>query len=424
MPTSNAFRVSTLVARTITEFNNNINYIYSTANQDYVEMFDGKTYATGGTINVKVPGYPAVERGLSVTPTAIQDLVVPLTITEDDIYNVTREISIFDAQFSIVGYDGALTEDVESRIVDNYAYPAFLSLSQELEKEIYYKLKISSWYSPIDTLDALSGVNNFAAVQTVDTLMGQLQLPAQDRSMIYNFQDAANVSASLQNMFNEGVNTKVTEQAWIGGSSDKGRLAGLDCYRSNVFVKHESGTLVGETDLTVVSVSSDGTEIVIQGAPSSTAQLINAGDRISIPSITWLQPVGKAVLGTKVVVAAYEDADGNGSGQVTITLAMPLLASGEHANVSALPAPGANVYVFPDYNFNVAYTKSGLSVVPLTMHDIYGAMNHDNKGQQGCPVKVGLQGQVTEYQNVFRIAQMVGTKAFTPYLVALPSLAA
>jgi len=421
MATANAFQVSTLVARTITEFNNNINYIYSTANRDFVEMFDGKTYSTGGTINVKVPGYPQVQRGLSVTPTAIQDLVVPLTITEDDIYSVTRDISIFDGKFNITGYDSALTEDVEERIVDNYAYPAFLALMADLEYELYYKLKIAAWYSPIDTVDSLGSINNFAAVQSVDTLMGQLRLPNMSRSMIFNYNDAANVSASLQNMFNVGVNEKVTKEAWIGGSADKGRLASLDCYRSNSFFTHEAGPLAGETDLEVVSVSTDGTQIVINGATASTAQLINAGDRISIPTITWLDPVSKNVLSTKVVVAAAEDANGDGTGSVTITLAYPLLASGEHANVSALPAVGASVYVFPDYNLNVAYTKSGLSVVPLTMPDIYGAANSDSSDSQGVPVKVNLQGQVTAYQNIFRISQMVGSKGFTPYLVALPS---
>lgn len=424
MATSNAFQVSSLVARTITEFNDNINFIYSTANQDYVESFEQKMYATGGTISIKVPGYPQVQTGLSVTPTAIQDLIVPYTITEDDLYSVPRELSILDPQFNILGYDGSLTKPVKDRIVDNYAYPSFLALMARLESELYYKLKIAVWYSPIDELAKLGGVNNFSSVQSVDTLMGKLRLPAQNRSMIFNYDDAATVSSSLQNgFFNGGINEKVTEEAWISGSSDKGRLAALDCYRSNNFFTHESGALVGETDLEVVSVSADGTEIVIQGAPSTTSKLINAGDRISIPSITWVDPVTKTVISTKVVVAAAQDSNGNGSGQVTIVLKYPLLASGEHANVSALPAVSAPVYVFPNYNFNVAYTKSGLSVVPLNMYDIYGAANSESRSEQTVPVKVNMQGQVTEYQNVFRISQLVGTEAFTPYLVALPSKA-
>lgn len=425
MATANIFQVSSLVARTITEFNNTINFIYSTANQDYVESFEQRMYATGGTISIKVPGYPQVQTGLSVTPSAIQDLVVPYTITEDDIYSVPRELSILDPQFNVLGYDASLTKAVKDRIVDNYAYPSFLALMARLESELYYKLKIAAWYSPIDELSKLGGVNNFSSVQSVDTMMGKLRLPNMSRSMIFNYDDAASVSASLQNnFFNNGINEKVTEEAWIGGSSDKGRLAGLDCFRSNNFFTHEAGALVGETDLTVVSVSSDGTEIVIGGAPSVTSKLINAGDRISIPSINWVDPVTKNVLSTKVVVAAAEDANGDGTGQVTLTLKYPILASGEHANVSALPAFNAPVYVFPDYNFNVAYTKSGLSVVPLNMYDIYGAANSDSKSEQSVPVKVNMQGQVTAYQNVFRISQLVGTEAFTPYLVALPSKAA
>jgi hypothetical protein len=221
-----------------------------------------------------------------------------------------------------------------------------------------------------------------------------------------------------------GVNEKVTEEAWIGGSSDKGRLAGLDCYRSNSFTTHEAGALAGESGLTVSSVAADGKSIVIQGAPSVTSQLIDAGDKFSIAGVNWIDPVTKNVISTKLTVNAAEDSDGNGSGQVTLSLKYPLLASGEHANVSSLPAPGAVVQVFPDRNPNFAYTKSGLSVVPLMMHDIYGADNRDARSEQKVPVKVGLQGQLTEYQNVFRISQLVGTEAFTPYLAELPSAAA
>lgn len=416
----NMFQVSNLIAKTITEFNTGLSWVFSTANQDYVEEFSGAIYQTGGTINVKIPGYPTVERGLSVTASAIQDLVVPLTVSANDIYSVTRQLSIRELKLDVVGSYGAFTEDVEKRIVDNYAFPVFESLHASIEKEVAYKFKTSAWYSPIDTVEALGGLNNFKDVESIDTLMTNLMLP-QDRTLVSNTNDAASVSSSLYNSFNSSMNENVLKQAWVGGSAERGRLANLDYIRSSVFSVHEAGPLAGDTGLTIASVSSDGTSITITGAPSLTSKLVNAGDRISIPSITWLQPITFNVLSTKVVVAAAEDANGDGAGNVTITLKYPLLASGEHANVSALPAPGNKVYVFPDYKLNFAYTKSGLTAVPLMMDDVYGAENINLTSDMKVPVKVWIQGQILNATSVIRTAQMVGTEVFTPYVVAYPT---
>jgi hypothetical protein len=423
MATTNSFATSSLIARTMTEFNDNLNYIFSTANQDHVEAFEQKSYATNGTINIKVSGYPAVQRGLAVTPSPISDLTIPYTISEEDIYNVTRDINLMSAQFDILGYYSSLTDDQEDAIVDNYAYPMFLSLMADLEAELYYKLKTSAFYSTIDDVDQLGEINNFASVQDIDTFMGQLSLPADQRNAIMNYTDAAKVSNSLQNMFNEGVNTKVTENAWVGGSSDKGNLAGLDIYRSNRFVKHTAGALAGVSGISVANISADGTELTLSGVPSVTSQLINAGDKFQLTGLYWLEPVHKDVLNRQVTVNAAQDANGDGAGNITLTLAYPLLFSGEHANVSATPV-GKDVKVFPNRNVSYSYTKSGLSAVPLMLNDIHGATNQDRTSQQNCKVKVFIQGSVTEGQNIFRASQLVGTKAFTPFIVETPSIAA
>lgn len=418
---SNSFSFSSLVAQTMTDFFIQKSPLFNTANRDYVEEIENKSYATHGSINIKIPGAPSVQTGLTVTATGIQDLVVPYTVTEDDLYSVTRSLDLLETKFDIVGGEGALTKDSKKAVVDNYCHPAFSALEGQLELTAASRLKTTAYFSPIDGIEKLSSINTYSAISSVESLCEKMKLPG-ERYLMMNVDDAQAVTDSLQNMMNPMINGNITKTARVGGP-DKGRLASFDMYRSTELLPHTAGALALMSGITVSSVSADGTQITLTGVPSTTSQLINAGDRISIPSVYVLSPINFNQLSTRLVVTAAADANGNGSGSVTVTLSFPLLASGEHANVSALPANGAAVTVFPDHKVNYAYVRSGLSAVPLTLGDIYGAKNSDTKSSNGkVPVKVVLQGAALDFQNIFRISMLVAIQAIAPYTIAVPSL--
>jgi hypothetical protein len=88
--------------------------------------------------------------------------------------------------------------------------------------------------------------------------------------------------------------------------------------------------------------------------------------------------------------------------------------------VSALPANGASAPVFPDRYVNYAYTRAGVSTVPLLLPEIYGAVNNESKNM-GFPMRVILQGAALDLQNNYRISSMVGIQCFAPYIIELPS---
>lgn len=419
----NAFIVSNLVAQKTAEFFEFQSPILNTANREYVETFGQGSYATGGAINIKIPGYPAVQMGLSVTPEAITDQVIPFVITSDnDLYSVPYQISLYEQKFNILGNEGALTKAVKKAIIDNYAWPAFLSLEGEIETTAALRMNYAAFMTPIDSIDKLGSINTYSAIANIGAMMDTLQFTPADRVMMMNVSDATAVATSLQNMFNPVINEKITMTARIGGS-DKGRLADFDMFRSPQIYKHVSGPLAAISGYTIASVSSDGTQITITGVPSTTSQLVNAGDMISIPSVYVLNPITKVATQYRLVVTAGLPANGNGSGQVTVTLSTPLLASGMHANVSALPGVGAAVMVYPNYNPNYAYTPSGLSAVPLPLDDIHGATNSESKASNRCPVKTVIQGAVSEFTNIFRTSILCGILAVPQYLIAAPSLA-
>lgn len=425
---SNEQIVSNLIAKSTTEFFEITSAIYNTANHDFTESFQQKKYATGGTINVKIPGSPSVERGLTVTATPLQDLVIPYTIVENDIISVTRNLNSDEYLFNIIPSDKAITKSDEQAIVDNYGFPAYQALAETIETDCITKMLINSYLTPIDGIEKLQPLNNWNAMASIDTMATSLNLKRTDRAMMMNLFDAQNVAASLQNMFNESINKKITDQAYVGGSAAKGMLAGMDLFRSEFLLQHTAGPL-GLANLataTVSSVSADGTQITITGVTASTAVLVKAGDMISIPSVYLVNQVGHSTIPYRLVVKATVDANGDGAGNVTITVPYPLMASGEHQNVAALPANGSAVRFYPSYNQNYMYTKSGLSVVPLRMPPIYGATNSEAtnrsaKGGKGFPIHVVMQGAALSLSNNYRTYAMVGKQVFAPYILSVPS---
>ena len=419
---ANAIEVSNIIAKDMGEFFIQQNPLWNTSNKKYVEQFSQQMYATGGTINIKIPGTAPVQRGLTNTPSDISDLIIPYNITEEDIYSVTRQLDVYEEIFDILGKGAALTKDSRQAIVDNYAYPAYQAIAGEIENTAAYDFKTTAYMTPVDEVSKLGSVSTYSAIQSLSVMCDVMKLGYTERYLMMNPYDAAQVEASLQPMFNQPINTRITLNARIG-SHDKGRLAGFDLMRSTEFRKHTAGPLAGETGIQVASVSTDGTTLVLKNVASVTSKLVNAGDRISIPSVYLVDPILHRAVNYKLVVTAAADANGDGAGNVSVTLSHPLIVAGDHQNVQAMPAPDAAVAVFPDRNINYAYVPSGLSMAALRLPQVRGADNSTNSGDLKFPVNVYIQGLVNDLNNVFRISSLVGIRVFAPYVVELPSRA-
>lgn len=416
---TNEVEVSNLVAKELGEFLVQKSPIYNTSNHKYVGEFTNQMYATGGAINIKIPNNPTVTRGLAVSPTGIQDLLVPFTVTPNDIYNVTRNVDFFEEIFDIVRHARALTDDNEAEIVDNYIYPVFQGINAQIESQAAYDLKTTSYMTPIDGIEKLGGVNTFDAISSVNTMANIMKL-APERYMLMNEQDGQAVASSLQNMFNERINENITKTAMIGGK-EKGRLAGMDLLKSTELYTHFAGPEAGNTGITVTSISSDGTQITLAGVAALTNVRIKAGDSISIPSVYLCDRISRNQVNYRLVVKAAEDANGDGAGNVVVTISYPLLVSGEHQNVFSLPAPGAAAAVFPNRNLNFGYTKFGISTAPIKLPNIRGAINSERQKGDGPSFHVFSQGNVSSGENIFRISTLIGIRAFAPYIIELPS---
>jgi hypothetical protein len=416
MPT-NIQTVTNFVAKDMGEFFEQESPFMYTANRMYQKAATVAGYATGGNFNIKLPGTPAVQRGLATSATAITDLVVNYPIVENDVYSVNRNMNLYEEIFDFVGGKRALTKMDRKAIVDNYSYPAFQAIQADMEQTAAYRMSVGAFLSPIDSIAVLGTINTISQINDLKNLAYKMKFPQNELTLMMNSDTYTSVANSLNNSFVTEVSRPILE---TGRFASK-KLSGFMVYQSVDMPNIESCVSAEREGVTVSSLSEDGLTLTLTGLASSSGVLITAGTRIAIPAVQILQNITQSVLNYNLVVTANADANGDGAGNCAVTLSFPLLASGEHANVSALPANGNEVEIFPGYQPNYAYVKSGLSSVMLPLGDIEGATNSNVKGDNGCPVKVQVQGNVSDFSNVFRISALQATKVIPTYVLAFPS---
>ena len=398
----------------------------------------GKMYASADTVDIKIPGYPTVQRGLTTTAEDITDRVVPYTISNNDIYSTSFDLNIRESVMKIVGGVLAFTSDPNKdgnggkgmnpqakAYIDNYVTPSGEVILGALEVELATKCKNAAFYTPVTSNSSLQAVNSYSKISAVNNLMNQLGFMKTQRYGIMNNTDSNSVADSLQNMFNTAINDNITKNARLGGP-DKGRLANFDIFESNSIPNQENSLQYlanpDSTGVTVDSVATDGTTITFAGIEASTVGVINAGTMISIPTVFLINKTNKLSLSTNLVVVAAADADSDAGGLCTVTLSEPLVVTGFHQNVDSFPSNGDPVEVIAGHKNNLFFVPMGIIANPIGLAEIYGADNsrYNLKGAN-VDCRTYIQGVVNNGVNSIRMSTLVPTLGIPSYLINLPS---
>ena len=431
---ANSFSVTDFTSKTLGTFleshSNILKYAYRGVKE--FEKATGAGYAPGNNVDIKIPGYPTVQRGVAVTAEDVIDRVVSYQLTNNDIYNFTYDIDIQDIGIQVVGGELAFSgnpfknpNDAKElnpqavAMIDNYVTPAGQVIAADIETELATKMKNTAFYTPIDTPAKLKTINSYADISKVRTLMNELGF-MKNRMAFTNENDFEGVNDSLQNMYNEGINKTITETGKYGQNT----LANFNYMSSNVIPNQEEAPQYSvNPNFTVSSVSADGSQITFAGVDAVLTQIFNAGSLIAIPSVNLFNKVTKKVLETTLVVCVAEDANGDGAGNVTVTLSEPLAATGMHANVNMLPVAAAPAELFPAHRNNFFIVPMGIIANPIKLGRIAGADNnmYMNKAKN-MVVHSYIQGLVTTGVNTYRMSCQCPTLAIASYIVNLPSL--
>ena len=406
--------------------------LYSTAGRNLQSMYveSAATPKHGLSFSYKENEYATgTPNGLSVAGNSPVDLAgrtITVTASEADIKNHMFGVTVTERDYEIRRGIDALTKSAKSRMIDSYADPAASVIMAKTEVAGYNALHTSPFYSVIDDPDKMTTFNSELDVFNLRKTANMLSLPAMNRRVFMPDEVNVNLAQTLLSRFNPVQNTKITRAGCVVGG-----LAGMDFYETSgsTYKRHVAGAQYDvASTFEVTSVSADGYSITLGSLGAATTAAFVPGDKIAIPSVKLFNKQSKVVLGLGYVATVTEVVD-SVAGAATVKVNYPLIASGTHRNVSALPAANAPAKMFPSYDDVMLVAGQGFEVIELGIGDVPNVINSASSYGSGAnkralPIKTTLDGDQKSREAQVLMGSWTHFHAYSPFCLSCPSLPA
>lgn len=307
--------------------------------------------ANGGTVYVKRPPEFIVRQGRIAD---VQDVLAgEVAVTIDKQRGVDIEFTSLDATLS-----------VDKFMEDESANSAMAQLASQIDQDVNEVcLEFPNWVgTPGQLID--SGPDFFLMPQRLD----ELAVPQNDRVCLMSPADKWAFAGGL-------TNNAAQAQGYARSALDRGRIPNIgdvDAYMTQNVVSLTTGTRTNgavngaNQNVTFESVRNNFQQtLAIDGVGANAT--IRRGEVFTIADVFAVNPRTKATLPFLRQFVVLADATANGSGQVTITIAHPIIASGAYQNVSAVPANDAVITwvgaASTTFRQNTTFHKSAIKLV-------------------------------------------------------------
>lgn len=352
------------------------------------------------------------------------------TRVQQDVQEATTSITLDQRKHVSWAFDSEdLTLTVE-KYSERYIKPAVITLANTMD------LSLHGLYSSIWNHVGTPGTTpaNFAAVSQVSRRMAEMAVPMDNnRHLCLDPEAGYEIADTATTLYVNSVN----KEAYRSGSI--GELAGLNTMIAQNVQNHTVGALGGSglvnggsQGVTYAASKNTYTQsLVTDGWSNSVTDLLKAGDVITIAGVYAVNPVpasgATATAATKKVMSylqefvVTEDVDSDGSGNSTLTISPPIIASGPFQTVSAQPADNAAITVKTGsagtaYPQSIGFHRNALAMVsvPIAMPD--GANFKARQSSNGLSIRVVKQYDIDEDDDVIRLDILYGVKAIYPEL--------
>lgn len=322
---TNAFITPTWVVKEVSRLAiNNLKFGFN-VKRAYSADFKAGGAKVGATFNLRLPQRFKTTKGQAFQQQGIADQIVPMVITDQA--NVGISWSTFDATFSV--------EDVRKR----YVKPAAVQLANSIDYDGLSRMSPLVYHAvgtpgttptTIQTyLDAVTKLRNVAAPD--DDEYVAILSPNMHSTLV------ANNSASNFN-----------PQQDISGNWRRGQFSGQQLgisewyYDQNTW-QRTTGSFTTATPLVNQTTFADGMTTVDTDGWASGATTLQVGDKFTIANVNEINPQNYASTGQLMqmtVTAKVSDSSGAIAG---LAFSPPIIASGNYANVDALPVNNAEI---------------------------------------------------------------------------------
>ena len=272
-----------------------------------------------------------------------QDDNLDITGYREDIEQATHSVTM-DKTVTIPIKIGALERTLDfDRWNEDVIQPAVIKMRDRIESALaaeYAKL-----YHFTGTPGTLPGT--FKALGAGGSIMTDGGVPNAGRFAIHGTDAALELADGLKGVYVQSKAKSAFEEAMIG------RYAKFDNYESVHAPTHVVGNYGGtplvqgaSQNVTYAASKDAGTQtLVTDGWPNSRTGLLKAGDVFTIAGVEAVNPVSKQSTGRLQTFVVRSDANSNGSGVSTLTIAPAIIVDGAYQTVTAAPADNAAITV-------------------------------------------------------------------------------
>jgi hypothetical protein len=322
------------------------------------------------------------------------------------------------------------TQDLTLSIEDyseRYVKPAAITLANTMDKAV------AGLYTSVWNAVGTPGTTpaTFAAVALAAQRMDEMAVMSDMRTMAMNPAARYAVAGNQLTLDSVGAMGKSAyEKAVIGG------IAGFDTYASQNIANHTVGVatgtpLVNGASQNVTYANAVGSNysqsLVTDGWTNSTANILRAGDVITLAGVFAVNPVpGEGATGKTAMpylqqfTVLANATSGASTGPATLTISPPIITSGPFQTVTAAPANNAAITVLGTggavYPQNIGFHKNAFALVtvPLDMPD--GAAFKARESHNGLSIRVVKDYDIAEDEDIIRLDILYGVKAIYPDL--------
>ena len=370
---------------------------------EYSETVNG--YKKGSTISIRRPADFVVRTGATMD---IQDSIEGKTTLVVD-----QQIGV---DFNFTSTDLTLSmNDISERVVR----PAMTNIINYMANDVATQMYRGTYNwagTPGSTINAFSDF--LVGCERLD----EMAVPMDDRLAILAPADYHGFLGSLPSLFMPKSNDGYFKTGYMG------EVAGVDIYQSQVTPTHTRGTAVTNTLDVSTSASNVVTYDTAKNTWTSTLSVdqqtnvtLKAGDVFTIDGVYMVNPKTKAATDILQNFVVTADATLTTSGTSSITISPPVITTGPHQTVSAVPADGAAIIlkgaVSTGYKQNMLFHKNAMSLAVVPMELPQGANNASRQSANGFSVRVVPVYDGINDVSKWRLDLLYGRKLIDPRLI-------
>ena len=307
--------------------------------------------ATGGTVYVKRPPEFIVRQGRVAQ---VQDSIIgEVAVSIDKQRGVDLEFTSLEETLS-----------VDEFMRDENANSAMAQLAQQIEQDVCeITLEFPGWVgTPGQLID--SGPDFFRMPERMD----ELAVPQNDRVALMSPADKWAFAGGLTN--NAAQANELARTALENGRIPN--IGMIDTYMTQNVPTLTCGTRTNgavngaSQAVAFTSVRNDYKQnLVIDGVGANAT--IRRGEVFTIADVSAVNPRSKATLPFLAQFVVLADATANGAGEVTVSIANPIITSGAYQNVNSAPADNAVITwtgaASTAFRQNISFHKSAIKLV-------------------------------------------------------------